>query len=148
MSNAKSYKLATLASLPIEQTYPSRGSAGSLEWALEGYATLRRLTLHSLKGIFTREEMLALTDRGRSLLVQQWHMGRKDVFLSGISDFQRLENGVREQGADYAALVQKVKSLSEQQIYFLEDEINRFWNDDSAYGSPTPDFEKFYNDWK
>lgn len=38
---------------------------------------------------------------------------------------------------------EKVNKLTSAQVFFLQDEINRFWHEPKAYGAPEPDLNKF-----
>lgn len=37
----------------------------------------------------------------------------------------------------------KIEALTSAQVFFLQDEINRFWHEPKAYGAPQPDINKF-----
>jgi hypothetical protein len=38
---------------------------------------------------------------------------------------------------------EKLKTLTSAQKFFLQDEINRYWNEPKAYGYPDPDINMF-----
>jgi hypothetical protein len=37
----------------------------------------------------------------------------------------------------------KLEKLTASQIFFLQEEISRYWHVEKAYGAPHPDAEKF-----
>jgi predicted 3-demethylubiquinone-9 3-methyltransferase (glyoxalase superfamily) len=66
-----------------------------------------------------------------------------EVVLAGLEDAEKFDHLSDRWGIDFEVLINKIKSLSVAGLYFLQEEIDRFWNEPSAYGAPSPDLELF-----
>lgn len=110
--------------------------------AAEGFWILRKYTLTELKGVFTGKELIGLCVMFNGTIIQP-EMSVKSVLIAQIEDSEKFDNMSSRHGFDHNTLMKKIEKLSSAQVYFLIHEIDRFWNDPKAYGSPSPDFTKF-----
>lgn len=116
----------------------SKGAA----FAVEAYPHLRRYTLNEIRGIFTKEELSFMVDNLNGLIMQSVFMINADIFISGLEDGIEYEDLENKWGVDFVKLFEKINMLKSAQVYFLQDEIRRFWQIPTAYGSPSPDLDK------
>lgn len=113
--------------------------SSTIEGMTEGFLAIRNHTLLELKGIFTREEMIALTASLNGTLLEENFKPNKSMAIAHLEDFEQFENGVSGQGANFEKLIEKVNKLTAAQIYFLQEEILRFWNVDNLSGEKSLD---------
>jgi len=111
--------------------------------AVEAFPYMRKYTLDELRGIFTKEELSAIVNSLNSIIMQAELMISKDVFVAHLEDSDKFEGLAEIWGIDFVKLSEKIERLSSVQVYFLQDEIRRFWDIPAAYGSPNSDFDKF-----
>lgn len=108
--------------------------------ALELFVALRKQNLREIKGVFTREELVGLLSGFNGTIMEPQYMINQSMLIAHIEDADIYEFSFSSNNADSKVVIEKVKTLSSAQILFLQEEINRFWNQDSAYNS---DIEKF-----
>jgi len=133
-------KIAEELAIIYENT--SKGAA----FAVDAYPYLRRYTLNEIRGIFTKEELSSMVDNLNGIIMQSVFMINADVFISSLEvgvEYEDLEN---KWGVDSVKLFEKINMLTAAQVYFLQDEIRRFWEIPTAYGSPSPDLDKLIKD--
>lgn len=109
--------------------------------AAESFYVLRRYTLEELKGRFSHAEIVGLCDMFNGTIIQP-EMSVKSVLLAQLEDAENFDNLSARHGFKYSELKEKIEGLTASQVFFLIHEIDRFWNDPVAYGSPTPEMKK------
>jgi hypothetical protein len=139
-----SYRLDKLHLDGIDQLgYTTRNE--TIEKIINGYITLRKVTLHSLIGVFTPKELTGMVAAQNGLLLTPEIQHAPKYLLYQLEDAEKFDNTISGNGADLSTLAEKIKQLNPAQVYFLQEEINRFWNAPGAYGSPLPNLENFLN---
>jgi hypothetical protein len=141
---AATIKLSQNAEKNLPEIYGKKTPGA--ERAVECYLYIRRHTLLELRGIFTPEELKGMVDSYNGTLMDAQWMSNKDMAVGHLEDAERFEYISQKWGFDFDKFIQKVKKLTSAQIFFLQEEINRFWNYDSAYKSKEgsgPDLETF-----
>jgi hypothetical protein len=110
----------------------------------EIFGYLRRATLAELKGIFTRDEIIALADSFNGLMPTWQIMCNASVFAAHTEDAELYQMSASSHGADPVALIDKIRRLTSAQATILQLELVIFWNNEAenSYGSPSPDLEK------
>jgi hypothetical protein len=85
--------------------------------------------LGSLKGIFSREELLSIVSRyNGTMLPPMFTMEvTPSVFAAEIEDGERYEVPCASYGANYDELITKVKNLTAEQCFFLRRAAYRAW---------------------
>lgn len=92
-----------------------------------------------LKEVFTRQEIIAITDCLNGVMFQPMWGTRPEALMANLSDFEELENGISRHETDPKALIDKIKSLSVLAVYFLQDEISLWWKSE-----PAPKFDELF----
>lgn len=115
--------------------------SSTIEGMTEGFLAIRNHTLLEIKGFFTREELVALTDSLNGTLLEENFKPNKSMAIAHLEDFEQFENGISRHGADPDQLLAKIGNLTSAQIYFLQEEILRFWNVDNLSGERS--FDEF-----
>lgn len=113
-----------------------------MQKSVSGFTALQTATLAELKGMFTREEIISMTDSLNGSMHEDRYMANKKMMLYGLEDAELLDKRFTSHDASFEDFRVKFKSLTSAQCYFLIEEIRRFWDDKAAYGAPTPDLEK------
>ena len=119
------------------------------ERASECFPYIRRHTLFELKGYFTPEELKGMVDSYNGTLMDTQWMPIKDMVIGHLEDADKFEHISTKWGFNLDQLREKIKKLTSAHVFFLQEEINRFWNYDNAYASDDnsgPDLEKFVNE--
>jgi hypothetical protein len=115
-----------------KRLYEKYGSVyQGLKRAVSGYNALQPSTLAEIRGLFSREEVVAMTDSLNGTILDEGHMCSPAVMLFGFSDSERLDGRFTAHGADFSAFEAKFEGLTSAQCFFLIEEIRRFWEGDS-----------------
>ncbi len=110
------------------------------------FVHLRAATLHELKGKFTRAELSAMIDNLNAVMFEPAYAANKNMLRAGIEDGQQYDGVLTKWNVSPDVLFEKINNISAAQCYFLLDEIDRFWNEPVAWGSPSPDMEAFLDE--
>jgi hypothetical protein len=129
---AKSFRLDNSDLAELEKLGYAHTSQ-ALEHVMDGYFSLRKITLHELKGEFTEQEVIAMVDRQNGLMLTPDYQVSHAVYTQCLLDFEHYESGLSRRGVDAKALCYKVQQLSVLQLYFWQEEIDRFWNAEKSY---------------
>lgn len=148
---AKSNQLNFRPSRPeiIEQLQKIHDDSKSfgVNHACEAYVSLRKFTLRDLHGKFTRDELGFLCDIQNATMFTPEYAGVRDLWIGNIEDADRLDGTGEKWGLDVPGLVKKIKGMPAAEVFFMQEEIERFWNVAGTYGSPNPSLEKFMLIW-
>ena len=106
----------------------SKSDASRIEELIEGWQYLQAHTLRELKGKFTREELIAITDAQNGTMLQPQFQASPSAFRAHLEDFEALESGFSRHGANAEAALAKVRTLTAAQVYYLQQAIDDFWN--------------------
>lgn len=106
-----------------ELAFPTLTEA--IERSIHTYLTLRESTLQELYPYFNRGEINTLLSiqRGKQLPID--YQGSIENYLTFIEDSYRSDS---QPFINKRSLIAKLRKLSSAQIYFLREELNRFWN--------------------
>lgn len=98
--------------------------------SIEGYLALRDYSIAEIKQLnFNRFQLIGLifSLRGSMMVSARMHCN-VEAFYAHIKDFERINNGISGYGGNYKDLMKKLQKLTASQVYFLQDEIIRLWN--------------------
>lgn len=115
----------------------------ALKHVMDGYFVLRKVCLQNIKGIFTREELKAMLEKQRDQSITPEYRPSWKIYVIGLEDFENLENGVTRNGAVLGTLYGKIENLNPYQMYFLQEEIERFWKAPNVYSNVEEFISKF-----
>lgn len=102
--------------------------AAGLEFHIPGMLKLRQYTLHELRGVFTKEELTAIVDSQNGTMLVVDYLPNVGVMAAHLEDFEKFENGISRHGANPQVLLQKINKLTASQVYWLQDDIKVFWD--------------------
>lgn len=115
--------------------------------SIEGYIAMRTAwEAHacSVRGkIFTRAELSLLCDIQNGTIFDPNLCASQRTWLASLEDADEFDKVGEKWNVDMPGLAKKIKSLSPPEIYFYREEIDRFWQNPVAYGSPAPDLKAF-----
>ena len=140
-TNTKSIRISPQSDAELKKLYGSAYAGGTR--ATEAFLWLRRYTLKGLKGKLTRDELSALTDIQNGLIFEEQFAVNHYAFVAHIEDSDWFDHIGERWQVDVKALIKKVEQMTTCEIFFLQEEIDRFWNVESALGSPNSNLEKF-----
>lgn len=107
------------------------------ELAIENYIAVRDNALRELKGIFEKEELIALLDMYNGTIYEPKFAGPQFLAMQ-IADSERFQVSVTRHGANIEELLKKVKKLTHSQSMVLVEECWLFW-----YGKGKQEIEGF-----
>lgn len=150
MSEDKYTRIGFRASNPetikqLEQIHKNK-SVG-INRACEAYVNLRKYIQHDLKGKFTRDEIGYLADIQNATMFQPEFACRPDMWVANIEDAAQFDGTDEKWGVKLEDLVTKVRGLSPSESFFMQEEIDRFWNTPQAYGHMNANLERFMMVW-
>lgn len=125
--------LGNLSEINVKQTTAA-------QTAIEVFAWLRKATLHELKGMFSREELIALLDSFNGLIPTWRFMCNTQVLVAHTEDAEKYQRSMSMHGANSDVLLQKLAKLTSAQATILQLELVSFWNRDDEV---SPDIESF-----
>lgn len=128
----------------VEGHYSSQGKG--LSRMVSNWFILRRTILPGMYGLFTRDELTAIIISQNGVQFDM-KLAVKDVIIFNLHDCEKHDRIISSTGSDEDTLIRKIERLSHAECIFLVDEIWRFWNIKSAYGTPRPNAEAFLKDW-
>ena len=140
-TNTKSIRLSPQTDAELVKLYGSAYAGGTR--ATEAFLWLRRYALKGIRGKFTKNELSALIDIQNGSIFEEQFAVNHSAFIAHIEDANEFEGIGRRWDIDIKVLIEKVNHLNTCEIFFLQEEIDRFWNVEKAFGSPNPDLEKF-----
>lgn len=100
------------------------------ENALQGYEVLRKYTLPRLKGLFSRQELTALVAIQNGTMITREYLANVNMFVAHIEDGATYEP-IYFDGIDLPALLGKARAMHPADVFFLQEEIARFWENES-----------------
>lgn len=106
-------------------------NAGATE-SIEGYSFIRRATLAELKGKFTKPEATAMVDMYNGTLLTPELQYQPEVLRAKIEDSEKYEGSCRRHGAKMADLLKKTDALTAAQVWVLQQELVRAWDNNSV----------------
>lgn len=97
--------------------------------AIEAFLALRVSALSEVRNLgLQQKEIISIVDSLNGTMSSDARMqANVSVFVAHMEDFESLESGISRHGANASELIEKVKKLSSAQVYFLQDEIYRWW---------------------
>lgn len=130
-----------LSMLTEINTQPSTAASA----IIETFVNLRRTIINQLKGMFTREELVALLS-GYNGLIPTWDMlPSVELFIWHTQETEKYEAAISQHGADPAVLLKKIESLTSAQVTILQIELWAFWNHSET---SNPELEPFIERFK
>lgn len=109
--------------------------------AAQVFLQLKRYTMLELKGMFIREEILALVDCLNATMRQDEYM-RRSVLIANMEDSETLDDISGRWEFNPIHFHQKLDNLTEAQAYFLMDRIYVFWEMESSKENGLEDLVK------
>jgi hypothetical protein len=97
--------------------------------------------------IFTKKELSYLVDIQNATIFEARMAVSNRTWIAEIEDSDELDHMGEKWEVDARDIIKKVNNLTSSDIYFWRLAINRFWQVESAYGSPMPNLEKFLDDF-
>jgi hypothetical protein len=112
--------------------------------ALQTFLYLNRAFLKDIKGLFTREEIIAILDNFNGTMYKpQWAI-IKEGYIASLEDGDELDNLGARQNCDITKLIDKIRNLSIIHVALWQYEIYRFWNTEYYKN----DIDNFVNTFK
>lgn len=84
-----------------------------------------------MKGYFTRNELTGLTAIQNGIALEPRYQANPGMFIAHTEDGEKFEAMSRRYDFDWMSFIEKVRRLNPAQVYFLQEEIDRFWNDEN-----------------
>jgi hypothetical protein len=103
----------------------------AIQEVVEVFVYLRKATLRELKGLFTKEEIIALADSFNGLIPTWGIMCNAGVLLAHTEDAEQFQYSASSNSADPAKLFAKIKNLTSAQAAILQLELIMFWREES-----------------
>lgn len=108
---------------------------------LENFLHLHRYTVNELKGVFIRDEIIAIVDSLNGIMYQPSWAANKGALIAHLNDSEQLDGMGKHWGIDTQKLIDKVEKLTAAQVMIWQYEVSRFWD------NPARDLDKFVADF-
>jgi hypothetical protein len=119
----------------LEDIYQKPGTGASV--AAEAYVFIRRHTLRELNGMFNKEELIGMISNLNGTMLQAEFQANPSMYAIHLEDGEQYMWLSKQYGFDFEILMQKVRKLTAAQVFFLQEEIRLFWEDEGR------DLDKF-----
>lgn len=145
IQDSKNIRVLDTRIAQIEQLYDTRPTAVNrlLGFALKSFAILHK----EVKDVFTPNELKAILDNENGTMIDERYWGNKQMFLYSLYDGFELDGIGNKWGVSYDEISEKINALPDAAFLYFHESVYRFWNESVAYGSHSPDLEKFVNDF-
>ena len=130
--------LDELSSLTLE----NGTRTGTIETIIHSYAALRKEELRSLKGTFNEAEIKYLVDMLNSTIIDPQFAGKPELLAHEVEDADKYEGLGEKWAVDSQSLLEKVNSLSPGSCMFLQQEIRRWWDNQTGGENELDEFVK------
>lgn len=101
--------------------------SSTVEEICQGYIALRDYTLREILKNFTTAEMVAIVDSLNGVMLDGRLRANVHVAVANLEDHEEFNNGISVHGADPEVLLNKYKKLTAAQVYFLQNEVRKYW---------------------
>lgn len=114
----------------IFDTYTSKsvGKGEAMNNIFDGYLHLRVVALATLKGVFSPEEINLLVENLNGTIIHAQFKANPSVLAAHVEDGDMYDRLGEKWGVDIESLCNKITSLNHLQVFFLNDEIMRWWD--------------------
>lgn len=124
----------------LARVYKNKTSGA--ETVLIAWQNLRSYTIETLKGIFTHDELLGIVDAYNETTFEPRFASHSQFLKIEMEDAEKFQNQSSKFNYDQKKILEKINKLQSAQVYFLLEEINRFWNFDSQKKNSLEEFIK------
>jgi len=124
--------------LAIQKYFKDRTEA--VQYAIDSYFFLRRASLREIKGIFTKEEFIGLVQCSKGKNLTSELKADKTVYMAFLKSQNEFSRIGWKYGFSFDKLLDKIGKLSSAQIYFIQEEIWRYWKYESRKVGAIDDF--------
>ena len=120
---------AKLEAKKVERLEKIFGSAyGGVQATTEFFFIQRNLVQKSLKGIFDRQELIALYDMHNGIMFQP-EMAQKAILIATIEDSELYEGTLSNHSVDMGKITEKIEhKMTDILVFWLIFEISQFWS--------------------
>lgn len=115
--------------------------------ALECFLDLRVQSIRELRHYFSRAELTALVDMMNGTMFDPRFAVQKSALIHQVEDKELYDKMSALWKVDVKKLIAKIEAMPTALAFFLVYEIHRFWDEPEAYGSPSPNLEKFLDEY-
>lgn len=98
--------------------------------AVEAYLAIRNLTMPRLVGRFTQNELKYLVDIQNGTIFQAGIAASARTWIAEVEDSDTFDYMGKKWGVNVPTLIEKIKQMASAEIFFMREEIDRFWNAD------------------
>lgn len=112
-----------------ENTYGAKVTGCQV--AVSGFFEIQKRTLSELNNYFTPNEMSAIADNLNGTMLVPEYQAIPQMLWIHLQDGNEYEGLFQKWNLNEEEFKAKVGKLTSAQVYFLQDAVSRFWNDDS-----------------
>jgi len=113
-----------------------------LATVLEAWSHIRVRTIQELKGKFSEQELYAIVDAYNGTIFEPRYSCDSQFLRIQIEDSIQYSGFSQDWKFKKDEFLTKIDSLTSAQTYFLLEEVQRFWNKESAKGNSLENFVK------
>lgn len=100
-----------------------------LEAELPALRQLHRRTMEEIQAIgFTRQEVTAISAAFNGTLMAEQTIARPEIVVAQLADAETYDRGISNYGADPDSLLNKLRTLTAAQAYYLLREVVLWWH--------------------
>lgn len=124
--------------------YPNQDEKKAINNALELFIELKNHAAYSFRGVFTAQELRGIISSLNGTMFEPKFAIIKDAFIAHLEDSERFESISSNFSFSFSQLLEKVKSLNQFQLCFLQEDISNFWQHQASKEGSLDSFIKKY----
>lgn len=107
--------------------------ATAAQTILELFTAIHQSTILEMRGLFSKNEIIALAFYARSKKPAWQSMGRTLLYANEIEEAEKYKSSISSYGVDPNALINKIKKMTSAQVAIFQLEIFSFWKRQRKY---------------
>ena len=137
-----SFRLDPIIMEKLSKMFKNRTEAAN--YAIKSYNYIRNASLKEIKGRFKREELMGLINANKGKDLPSDFKANVNILIENLSYNNTPPLKIAwEYNFSFDFLVGKLKKLTSAQVYFIQEEIWRFWKYESRKVGALDDFVDF-----
>lgn len=138
--NSKQKRILNDLLAQVDHLYPSSSDQVAVNRLLSYAIKMDKMMAAEIKGLFSKNELMALVDANNGVLVAEPFWGSQRAMAFSLEDAESMDNLGTRWETSIEDLINKIKNMPSSLFLFLHEKIYRFWQERNG-----DDLEGFVN---
>lgn len=123
---------------------PDQEIRANIEHTVECFVAISNSATALLRGVFSKKELTGIIQSLNGTLFEPKFAIIKEAFIAHLEDSERYEKISLNFSFDFSDLLAKVKSQNQFLLFFLQEDINNYWQNKASKEGSLDSFIKKY----